>query len=136
MKVISKFLGLSLVLAIALSSCGKVINDELKKEIESIKSQCPIDYGQGVVMTDINFYDKEKMLEYIFSLEGVDALDDAQKAEIRQSLIQELNNSEESFLSTLSLKMILKQGYRLRYIYTDTNNNTLTEIIVTEKDLS
>lgn len=87
-------------------------------------------------MTDINFYDKEKMLEYIFSIEGVETLDDAQKAEIRQSLIQELNNSEESFLSTLSLKMILKQGYSLRYIYTDTNNNTLTEIIVTEKDLS
>lgn len=135
MKVISKFLELSLVLSIAFSSCGKAINEQLKKEMETIKSQCPIDHGQGVMMTDVNFYDKEKILEYIISIEGIETFDDVQKEEIRKSIIEELSSNEESLLSTLSLKMILKQGYSIRYIYTDTDDNVLTEIILSEKDL-
>jgi hypothetical protein len=34
------------------------------------KAQCPIDQGDGVVITDVNFYAESKIIEYICSIEG------------------------------------------------------------------
>lgn len=50
--------------SILFASCGS-INKNLKEEMQKIKEQCPIDMGQGIVMTNVDFYEGEKILEYV-----------------------------------------------------------------------
>ena len=119
--------------SILFSSCGS-INKNLKEEMQKIKEQCPIDMGQGIVMTNVDFYEKEKILEYVISIDGVESIDQDGVRQMKEVIVEELANNS-SFLSNVSVKMILKQGYRFRYIYTDGAGNKLAEIIVNDSDL-
>ena len=102
--------------------------------MQKIKEQCPIDMGQGIVMTNVDFYEKEKILEYVISINGVESIDQDGVRQMKEVIVEELANNS-SFLSNVSVKMILKQGYRFRYIYTDVSGNKLTEIIINDSDL-
>ena len=119
--------------SILFSSCGS-INKNLKEEMQKIKEQCPIDMGQGIVMTNVDFYEKEKILEYVISIDGVESIDQDGVQQMKEVIVEELANNS-SFLSNVSVKMILKQGYRFRYIYTDVAGNKLAEIIINDSDL-
>lgn len=119
--------------SILFASCGSV-NKNLKEEMQKIKEQCPIDMGQGIVMTNVNFYEKEKILEYVISIDGVESIDQDGVQQMKEVIVEELANNS-SFLSNVSVKMILKQGYRFRYIYTDVAGNKLAEIIINDSDL-
>jgi len=119
--------------SILFASCGS-INKNLKEEMQKIKEQCPIDMGQGIVMTNVDFYEKEKILEYVISIDGVESIDQDGVQQMKEVIVEELANNS-SFLSNVSVKMILKQGYRFRYIYTDGAGNKLAEIIINDSDL-
>lgn len=119
--------------SILFASCGSV-NKNLKEEMQKIKEQCPIDMGQGIVMTNVDFYEKEKILEYVISIDGVESIDQDGVQQMKEVIVEELANNS-SFLSNVSVKMILKQGYRFRYIYTDVPGNKLAEIIINDSDL-
>ena len=119
--------------SILFASCGS-INKNLKEEMQKIKEQCPIDMGQGIVMTNVDFYEGEKILEYVISIDGVESIDQDGVQQMKEVIVEELANNS-SFLSNVSVKMILKQGYRFRYIYTDVAGNKLAEIIVNDSDL-
>lgn len=119
--------------SILFASCGS-INKNLKEEIQKIKEQCPIDMGQGIVMTNVDFYEGEKILEYVISIDGVESIDQDGVQQMKEVIVEELANNS-SFLSNVSVKMILKQGYRFRYIYTDVAGNKLAEIIINDSDL-
>lgn len=119
--------------SILFASCGS-INKNLKEEMQKIKEQCPIDMGQGIVMTNVDFYEKEKILEYVISIDGVESIDQDGVQQMKEVIVEELANNS-SFLSNVSVKMILKQGYRFRYIYTDVAGNKLAEIIINDSDL-
>lgn len=82
--------------------------------------------GQGIVMTNVDFYEKEKILEYVISIDGVESIDQDGVRQMKEVIVEELANNS-SFLSNVSVKMILKQGYRFRYIYTDVAGNKLAE---------
>ena len=90
--------------------------------------------GQGIVMTNVDFYEGEKILEYVISIDGVESIDQDGVQQMKEVIVEELANNS-SFLSNVSVKMILKQGYRFRYIYTDGAGNKLAEIIVNDSDL-
>jgi hypothetical protein len=119
--------------SILFASCGS-INKNLKEEMQKIKEQCPIDMGQGIVMTNVDFYEGEKILEYVISIDGVESIDQDGVQQMKEVIVEELANNS-SFLSNVSVKMILKQGYRFRYIYTDGAGNKLAEIIINDSDL-
>ena len=119
--------------SILFASCGS-INKNLKEEMQKIKEQCPIDMGQGIVMTNVDFYEGEKILEYVISIDGVEYIDQDGVQQMKEVIVEELANNS-SFLSNVSVKMILKQGYRFRYIYTDVAGNKLAEIIINDSDL-
>jgi hypothetical protein len=119
--------------SILFASCGS-INKNLKEEMQKIKEQCPIDMGQGIVMTNVDFYEREKILEYVISIDGVESIDQDGVRQMKEVIVEELANNS-SFLSNVSVKMILKQGYRFRYIYTDVAGNKLAEIIINDSDL-
>ena len=119
--------------SILFASCGS-INKNLKEEMQKIKEQCPIDMGQGIVMTNVDFYEGEKILEYVISIDGVESIDQDGVRQMKEVIVEELANNS-SFLSNVSVKMILKQGYRFRYIYTDVAGNKLAEIIINDSDL-
>ena len=119
--------------SILFASCGSV-NKNLKEEMQKIKEQCPIDMGQGIVMTNVDFYEGEKILEYVISIDGVESIDQDGVRQMKEVIVEELANNS-SFLSNVSVKMILKQGYRFRYIYTDVAGNKLAEIIINDSDL-
>ena len=119
--------------SILFASCGS-INKNLKEEMQKIKEQCPIDMGQGIVMTNVDFYEGEKILEYVISIDGVESIDQDGVQQMKEVIVEELANNS-SFLSNVSVKMILKQGYRFRYIYTDVAGNKLGEIIINDSDL-
>ena len=119
--------------SILFASCGS-INKNLKEEMQKIKEQCPIDMGQGIVMTNVDFYEGEKILEYVISIDGVESIDQDGVQQMKEVIVEELANNS-SFLSNVSVKMILKQGYRFRYIYTDVAGNKLAEIIINDSDL-
>lgn len=119
--------------SILFASCGS-INKDLKEEMQKIKEQCPIDMGQGIVMTNVDFYEREKILEYVISIDGVESIDQDGVRQMKEVIVEELANNS-SFLSNVSVKMILKQGYRFRYIYTDVAGNKLAEIIINDSDL-
>ena len=119
--------------SILFASCGR-INKDLKEEMQKIKEQCPIDMGQGIVMTNVDFYEGEKILEYVISIDGVESIDQDGVQQMKEVIVEELANNS-SFLSNVSVKMILKQGYRFRYIYTDVAGNKLAEIIINDSDL-
>lgn len=90
--------------------------------------------GQGIVMTNVDFYEGEKILEYVISIDGVESIDQDGVQQMKEVIVEELANNS-SFLSNVSVKMILKQGYRFRYIYTDGAGNKLAEIIINDSDL-
>lgn len=119
--------------SILFASCGS-INKNLKEEMQKIKEQCPIDMGQGIVMTNVDFYEGEKILEYVISIDGVESIDQDGVQQMKEVIVEDLANNS-SFLSNVSVKMILKQGYRFRYIYTDVAGNKLAEIIINDSDL-
>ena len=120
--------------SILFASCGS-INKNLKEEMQKIKEQCPIDMGQGIVMTNVDFYEGEKILEYVISIDGVESIDQDGVQQMKEAIVKELVSDNYSFVSNVSVKMILKQGYRFRYIYTDVAGNKLAEIIINDSDL-
>ena len=85
-------------------------------------------------MTNVDFYEGEKILEYVISIDGVESIDQDGVQQMKEVIVEELANNS-SFLSNVSVKMILKQGYRFRYIYTDGAGNKLAEIIINDSDL-
>ena len=73
--------------------------------MQKIKEQCPIDMGQGIVMTNVDFYEKEKILEYVISIDGVESIDQDGVQQMKEVIVEELANNS-SFLSNVSVKMI------------------------------
>ncbi|MDR2146545.1 MAG: hypothetical protein LBE91_08835 [Tannerella sp.] len=126
-------------LPLLLTYCGnntaERIKNQLRQEIQAIKSQCPQDQGNGLTITDANFHENEKIMEYVYSIVGLDSIDDATVEDMKNSMITAFR-SEISGTERLSIKLILKNGYRYRYIYNDTAGNKLCEINITEDDLS
>ncbi len=110
------------------------LNAELKKEMQSLKNQCPQDQGSGVIITDVNFYENEKILEYISSIEGVEYIDEDGVKSMKAAIVGSFSVDVSSF-EKFSIKTVLKNGYRFRYIYTDVEGNKLCEIDITKDDL-
>ena len=138
MKRVNKFLMLLMALPLVFfMSCNNSVSEQLKKEMQILKQQCPQDQGYGVVMTDVNFYENEKVLEYVCSLEGVDELDDDTIANMKEAIKSDFKNgSDISAFEKLSVKTVLKTySYKFRYIYTDTEGNILCTIEITKDDI-
>jgi hypothetical protein len=136
MKKINKlFLILILVLPFVLMSCGNSVANQLREETQNLKRQLPQYQGNGLTMTDANFYENEKVLEYIGSIEGVEYLDSYTVGAMKENIIDVFNNDGSAF-EKMSVETIMKiYGYRFRYIYTDTEGNNLCTIEITKDDL-
>ena len=123
-----------MVLPFVFTSCGNSIALQLKKEMQSLKEQCPLYQGDGVTITDVNFHEGEKVLEYAISIEGVEFLDAATVDEMKKTIVGALSSDISAF-EKFSVKAVLKNGYKFHYIYTDEDGNTLCEIDITKDDL-
>lgn len=123
-----------MVLPFVFSSCSNSISEQLKTEMQKLKSQCPMDQGDGVIMTDVNFYENEKVLEYVCSVEGIEEIDETVTVIMKQAIVDALGSDLSTFES-LSVKTILNEDYRFRYIYTNTAGKKLCEIDITKNDL-
>ncbi|OJU47801.1 MAG: hypothetical protein BGN96_05790 [Bacteroidales bacterium 45-6] len=100
-----------------------------------MKSQCPSDLGNGVVMKDVNFYEKDKVLEYVCSIASVESIDAPTIGRMKVAMVEALSGSKSGF-GQLSVKIVLKQyGYKFRYIYQDTAGKKLCQIDITKDDL-
>ena len=134
MKNAGKFL-MFVILPLVFMSCGNGLIGQLKANMEMIKSQCPQDQGNGVILVDANFYEDEKVLEYISSIEGRDSIDDATVERMREAMIEALSSDVSAF-EKFSVKTIMNTyDYRFRYIYTDIEGNSLCKIEITKNDL-
>ena len=58
--------------------------------MQKIKEQCPIDMGQGIVMTNVDFYEGEKILEYVISIDGVESIDQDGVQQMKEAIVKEL----------------------------------------------
>ncbi|MDR0230859.1 MAG: hypothetical protein LBI82_01925 [Dysgonamonadaceae bacterium] len=134
MKNTNKFFMMLMALPFVLMSCGNSISDQIKKEMLSMKSQCPQYLSEGLIMTDVNFYENEKVMEYIYSIEGLEYLGDSFTEVMKEGLIEAFS-SDISAYEKFSVKTILKGGYRFRYIYNDAEGNNLCKIDITKDDL-
>jgi tRNA(Ser,Leu) C12 N-acetylase TAN1 len=141
MKIANRFfivLTVLMVLPFVFMSCGdsfdEQLKNQLKEEMESLKSKCPEYQGDGVTIVDVNFYENEKILEFISLIEGVEYLGDDDVAEIKKTMVEIFRN-DVSALEKFSIKVALNRGYRYRYIYSDVNGNKLCEIDITKDDL-
>ncbi|NLF42261.1 MAG: hypothetical protein GX587_06165 [Bacteroidales bacterium] len=134
MKIANKVLWILMVLPFVFSSCSNSISEQLKTEMQKLKSQCPMDQGDGVIMTDVNFYENEKVLEYVCSVEGIEEIDETVTVIMKQAIVDALGSDLSTFES-LSVKTILNEDYRFRYIYTNTAGKKLCEIDITKNDL-
>ena len=115
-------------------SCGNSFAEQIKREMQTLKSQCPQYQGDGITITDANFYESEKILEYVCSIEGVEYIEADIVEEMKKGIVEALISDVSAF-EKYSVKIALKNGYRYRYIYTDTSGNELCEIEVTKDDL-
>lgn len=100
-----------------------------------MKKLCPMDQGNGVIITDVNFYQDKKIMEYRCSIDGVYSIDDSMKGFMKANIIGALETGI-SVSETLSIKMLLAEGYKLNYIYTDVDDNVLCEILITKDDMA
>lgn len=124
-----------MVLPFIVMSCGNSITDQLKQEMQKIKNQCPQYMGNGLTMTDANFYEIEKVLEFITSIEGMESLDASMVEEMKKAIVESFSSDVSAF-EKFSVNTISKTyDYRFRYIYTDTEGNKLCEIEITKYDL-
>ncbi len=133
MTTFSKFVFVQLLLPILLISCSGNTASDLKKEIEQLKLQCPIDQGEGVVITDVNFFEKEKVVEYTTSIDGVDVIEPELVEEMKRAMVSSISQ-ELALKDKMSVTSFLKQGYVFRYIFTNTNNEELCRMHISEAD--
>ncbi len=125
-----------LLLTFILTACGESkIDADLRAEVDKMKAMCPMDQGNGVVITDVNFHQSQKVLEYRCSIEGIYSIDDSVKDLMKAGILNALEN-EVSITEGMSIKMLLAEGYILHYIYTDTSDKVLCEIQITKDDLA
>jgi hypothetical protein len=112
-------------------SCNNAshVASQMREEIQTIKNVCPQYQGNGVTITDANFYESEKVLEYVYSIENVKSIDASTIAEMKKLLIKELEKEEPVY------EILKNYDYRMRYIYTDTEGNELCNIEITKYDL-
>lgn len=66
--------------------------------MQKIKEQCPIDMGQGIVMTNVDFYEGEKILEYVISIDGVESIDQDGVQQMKEVIVEELANNSSFFI--------------------------------------
>lgn len=128
-----KLMVLALV-PLILGSCAGNIAASLRKEVEEMKRQCPIDQGEGVILTDVNFFETEKILEYVCSIEDAYFVDEETVAAMKDAMVEALS-TETSAFERFSVKSILKQGYIFRYIFTDIDGDMLCSIVISKNDL-
>jgi hypothetical protein len=133
MTTLPKFVYLLLLLPILLISCSGNTASDLKKEIEKLKLQCPIDQGEGVVITDVNFFEKEKVVEYTTSIEGVDSIEPELVEEMKRAMVSNISQ-ELALKDKISVTSFLKQGYVFRYIFTNTDNQEMCRLHISEVD--
>ncbi len=126
-----------MVLPFIFMSCSNDIAEQLNKEAQSMKAQCPMEQGNGVIMTDVNFYKSEKVLEYVCSIDGVESLDAATVETMKKAMVESLSTgSEVTAFEKFSVNTIIKTyDYRFRYLFTDTDGNKLCTIDITKYDL-
>ncbi|MDL2262001.1 hypothetical protein LJC11_00675 [Bacteroidales bacterium OttesenSCG-928-I21] len=131
-----KIIIIILSLPILLLACGNDnVAKQLKNEMQSLKEQCPQYLGDGLVMTDVNFYEAEKILEYVCSIEGIYYLEPSLIDEMKESMLDSFDN-DISLFEELSIKTTIKQyDYTFRYIYTDIDGNELCTIDIDKNDL-
>ncbi|MFV0468405.1 MAG: hypothetical protein ACK5MK_05695 [Dysgonomonas sp.] len=129
-------LGLLVLSAFSFNSCSDDIAKQLREEVALMKSQCPSNQGNGVTLTDVNFYENEKIIEYIGSIEGVESLDATTVTNMKDAIVKSFSSSDVPAFGKLSVKIILDQyDYRFRYIYEDSYGNKLCKIDITKYDL-
>jgi hypothetical protein len=125
-----------MVLPFLFISCSISIADGIREEMKTQKSQCPQDMGEGITMTDANFYENEKILEFVASIEGIEPVDiDDDVIDAMKAGIVEAFKSDISAFEKFSVKTILNFDYKYRYIYTDIDGNKLCTIEITKHDL-
>ena len=133
MKTTRKLLWALFLVPFLVSSCQNETAADLKSEIEKLKKQCPIDQGDGVMITDVNFFEKEKIVEYITSIAGVDSIEPELVEEMKTAMVSNISN-ELSAKDKLPVMSFLKQGYVFRYIFTNVENKELCRLVISEQD--
>jgi hypothetical protein len=133
MKATRKLYWALLVLPFLVGSCQNETAEDLKSEIEKLKKQCPIDQGGVVIITDVNFLEKEKIVEYVTSIEGVESIEAELVEEMKTAMVSNISQ-ELSAKDKLPVMSFLKQGYVFRYIFTNLENKELCRLVISEKD--
>ena len=133
MKTTRKLLWALFLVPFLVSSWQNETAPDLKSEIEKLKKQCPIDQGDGVMITDVNFFEKEKIVEYITSIAGVDSIEPELVEEMKTAMVSNISN-ELSAKDKLPVMSFLKQGYVFRYIFTNVENKELCRLVISEQD--
>lgn len=133
MKNIQKIGWILLLVPVLMVSCTNKTAQDLKTEIEKLKSQCPIDQGDGVSITDVNFFEKEKIVEYITAIEDLESIEPELVQQMKSSMITNLSQGLGA-KERLSVTSFLKQGFVFRYIFTDTNDVELGRFLIADED--
>lgn len=133
MKNIQKIGWILLLVPVLMASCTNKTAQDLKTEIEKLKSQCPIDQGDGVSITDVNFFEKEKIVEYITAIEDLESIEPELVQQMKSSMITNLSQGLGA-KERLSVTSFLKQGFVFRYIFTDTNDVELGRFLIADED--
>jgi len=135
MKKVSKLFLVSMIFPFILVSCSDDVTKQTRKIMREFKKQCPKYISNGIMMTDANFYEKEKILEFVASIENPKLVIDVHLVdEIKSNMVVAIDNEEEN--GDIKAKTLIEMyDYRVRYIYTDTNGNKLFEIEITKDDL-
>lgn len=120
-------------MSFSLNSCVGDLAAGLRQEIAQMKKLCPIDQGEGVVLTDVNFYEAEKIVEYVCSIEDVFYVDEETIDIMKDAMIEALDKEASAF-ERFSIKTLFQQGYIFRYIFTDTLGGLLCSIVISKND--
>ena len=78
--------------------------------------------------------ENEKIMEFVFSIRGVEYISEYICANMRKSKIEQFNSGVTAF-QRFSVRMAMRNGYRFRYIYIDTEGNTICEVFIAREDL-
>lgn len=112
---------------LSLSSCSEVATGALEVAAEELNDQCPIDYGDGLILTRV--YVSDNYFTYCFVCDS-DYVYGANTSEGKRSTINELRRLIITDSDVRSLaEMCVEAEKGIKYEYTDTYGNTGTIII-------
>lgn len=101
---------------------------QIKNSIDATNTQCPINIDQNTILEKCEFDESNAIVNYYYSIHDIEVSADQIETLIKPNVLA-------SAKSNPAMQIFTKANVSIKYIYNDSNDNLISEFIITPEEI-